>query len=138
MAEKPMLTDYVSLIITLFELFKQHRSEQFGSKRGRPFTYTEEMFIIFFMLMQFRRIHAHKAKWRWLTKHPEMLEMLGWSQVPHRTTIARRYKALYEVVQEFILFIAQYAPELSEQFEPSASGRGQEPLQSAGSRLASI
>ena len=74
MAEKPVLADYVRLIITLFELFKQHRSEQFGSKRGRPFTYTEEMFIIFFMLMQFRRIHAHKAKWRWLTRHPEMLD----------------------------------------------------------------
>ena len=116
MAEKPNLTDYVSLIITLFELFKQHRDEHCTPKQGRPFTYTEEMFIIFFMLMQFRRIHTHKAKWRWLNKHPEMLEMLGWNEVPHRTTIARRYKTLYEVVQEFILFVGQYAPELDEQF----------------------
>ena len=115
MAEMPVLADYVSLIITLFELFKQYRNEHASPKRGRPFTYAEEMFIIFFLLMQFRRIHAHKAKWRWLLKHPEMLEMLSWKQVPHRTTIARRYKTLYEVVQEFILFIAQYAPELSEQ-----------------------
>ena len=115
MAEKPNLTDYVSLIITLFELFKQHRNERTGPKQGCPFTYTEEMFIVFFLLMQFRRIHANKAKWRWLTKHPEMLEMLGWSQAPHRTTIARRYKALYEVVQEFILFIGQYTSELSEE-----------------------
>lgn len=115
MAEMPILTDYVNLIITLFELFKQYRNEHAGPKRGRPFTYTEEMFLLFFMLMQFRRIHANKAKWRWLTKHPEMLEMLGWSQAPHRTTIARRYKALYEVMQEFILFIGKYAPELSEQ-----------------------
>lgn len=114
MAETPMLADYVSLIITLFELFKQYRNEHSGPKRGRPFTYAEEMFIVFFMLMQFRRIHAHKAKWRWLTKHPEMLEVLSWEQVPDRTTIARRYKTLHEVVQEFILFIAQYAPDLSE------------------------
>jgi len=61
MANVPILIDYVSLIITLFELFKQYRSEQ-GAKQGRPFTYTEEMFIIFFMLMQFRQIYAFKAQ----------------------------------------------------------------------------
>jgi hypothetical protein len=106
MAEVPSLTDYVSLIITLFALFKQYRREQ-GAKPGRPFTYTEEMFIIFFMLMQFRPIYAFKAQWRWLTKHSEILEMLGWAKVPHRTTISRRYKTLYDVVQEFVLFIGQ-------------------------------
>jgi hypothetical protein len=66
--------------------------------------------------MQFRQIYAFKAQWRWLTKHPEMLELLGWAKPPHRTTISRRYKGLYEVVQEFILFIGEYAPELGEQF----------------------
>jgi hypothetical protein len=116
MAEMPILADYVSLIVTLFDLFKQYRREQQGSKLGRPFTYTEETFIIFFMLMQFRQIHAFKAQWRWLNKHPEMLEVLSWTTVPTRTTISRRYKALYEVVQEFVLFIGQYAPELDEQF----------------------
>ncbi|RMF65996.1 MAG: hypothetical protein D6740_13525 [Alphaproteobacteria bacterium] len=115
MAKVPSLTDYVSLIITLFELFKQNRSEH-EAKLGCPFTYTEEMFIIFFMLMQFRQIHTFKAQWRWLTKHPDILEMLGWTTVPHRTTISRRYKALYDVVQEFVLFIGQYAPDLDEQF----------------------
>lgn len=119
MTEIPVLTDYVSLIITLFTLFKQYRNEQQGPKRGCPFTYAEEMFIIFFILMQFRQIHAFKAQWRWLTKHPEMLEMLGWTTVPHRTTISRRYKYLYEVVQEFVLFIGEYAPELDEQFSQS-------------------
>jgi len=116
MAEAPVLTDYVNLIITLFELFKQYRHEQEDKKLGRPFTYGEEMFIIFFMLMQFRQIHAFKAKRRWLQKHPEMLEMFGWTKVPHRTTISRRYKGLYEVVQEFVLFIGEYAPEVDEQF----------------------
>lgn len=116
MADVPILTDYVSLIITLFDRFKQYRSEPQGSKRGRPFTYTEEGFIIFFMLMQFRQIYAFKAQWRWLKKHPDALEMLSWTTVPDRTTISRRYKALYEVVQDFVLFIGQYAPELDEQF----------------------
>ena len=116
MADTPALTDYVNLIITLFELFKQYRSDQQGPKPGRPFTFSEEMFIIFFMIMQFRHIYAFKAQWRWLNKHPEMLEILGWAKAPHRTTISRRYKALYEVVQEFILFIGEYVPELDEQF----------------------
>lgn len=116
MAQMPTLTDYVNLIITLFGLFKQYRSEQASKKQGRPFTYTEETFIIFFMLMQFRRVHANKAKWRWLNKHPEIVDLLGWSKIPHRTTIGRRYKALYGVLQELILFIGLYAPELSEQF----------------------
>lgn len=118
MAEAPSLTDYVSLIISLFELFKQYRREQ-EAKPGRPFTYAEEMFIIFFLLMQFRQIHTFKAQWRWLTKHPDILELLGWTSVPHRTTMSRRDKALYEVVQEFVLFIGQYAPELDEQFSQS-------------------
>lgn len=116
MAELPTLTDYVNLIITLFILFKQYGSEHPSVKQGRPFTYAEETFMIFFMFMQFRQIHASKAKWRWLNKHPEMLELLGWARVPHRTTIARRYKTLYEAVQEFVLFIGTYAPELSERF----------------------
>jgi len=116
MAEAPSLTDYVHLIITLFDLFKQYRLERHGAKLGRPFTYREEAFIIFFMLMQFRQIHAFKAQWRWLKKHPETLEMLDWATVPNRTTISRRYKALYDTVQAFILFIGQYAPELDAQF----------------------
>jgi len=116
MADTPVLTDYVSLIITLFDQFKQYRSEQSSVKYGRPFTYSEVMFIILFMIMQFRQIYAFKAQWRWLNKHPEMLELLDWAKTPHRTTISRRYKALYEVVQEFILFIGEYAPELDEQF----------------------
>lgn len=116
MADLPILTDYVQLIITLFGLFKQYRCERDGAKAGRPFTYAEEMFIVFFLLMQFRQIHAFKAQRRWLDRHPEMVALLGWASVPHRTTIVRRYKALYEVVQEFVLFIGQYAPELDEQF----------------------
>jgi hypothetical protein len=116
MADAPSLTDYVSLIINLFELFKQYRREQAEAKLGRPFTYTEEAFILFFMVMQYRQIHAFKAQRRWLEKHPEMLEMLGWAVAPDRTTISRRYKALYEVVQEVVLFVGQYASEFDAAF----------------------
>lgn len=116
MAGAPTLTDYVSLIIALFERFKQARGKGAGVKLGRPFTYAQEAFIIFFLLMQYRQIHTFKAQRRWLEKHPAMLEMFGWTTTPARTTISRRYKALYTVLQEFILFIGQDASPLGEQF----------------------
>jgi hypothetical protein len=36
--------------------------------------------------------------------------------VPHRKTIATRYKNVYATLQQFIIFIAQYAPQLEEAF----------------------
>lgn len=112
----PTLTDYVNLIIQLFRQFEQYRQAKGESKHGAPFTYAEEMFIIFFLLMQFRSIHHFKAQHRWLTRHPEILELLGWAKVPHRTTISRRYKDLYETLQEFVQFISDYAVDLDECF----------------------
>ena len=116
MALKPKLTDYVSLIMQLFERFMQHRISKQGVNPSKPFTYSTDTFIIFFMLMQFRGIYAFKTQRRWLTHHPEVLAMLGWQHPPHRTTIARRYKALYEVIEAFVLFIGQYAADLSVHF----------------------
>ena len=116
MALEPKLTDYVSIIMQLFEQFMQHRIDKQGVTPAKSLTYSTCSFIIFFMLMQFRGIYGFKTQWRWLINHPEVLPMLGWQQPPHRTTIARRYKALYEVIETFVLFIGQYAADLSEQF----------------------
>ena len=80
MVNTPTLTDYVHLIIALFGQFKQHRNQEQGSEPGRPSTFSEEMFIIFFIVMQFRHIYKFKAQWCWLTKYPEMLRMLGGDQ----------------------------------------------------------
>lgn len=116
MVQRPILADYVTLIMQLFERFMQHRIDKQGVPSARPLTYSTSSFIIFFMLMQFRGIYGFKTQWRWLINHSEVLTMLGWQQPPHRTTIARRYKALYEDIEAFVLFIGQYAAELSEQF----------------------
>ena len=78
MALKPKLTDYVSVIMQLFERFMQHPIDKPGVKQTKSLTYSTHSFIIFFMLMQFRSIYAFKAQRRWLTHHPEMLQMLGW------------------------------------------------------------
>ena len=94
MVQRPMLTDYVAVIMQLFEQFMQHRIEKQGVTQTKPLTYSTPSFIIFFMLMQFRGIYAFKTQWRWLINHPEVLPMLGWQQPPHRTTIARRYSII--------------------------------------------
>lgn len=114
--ELPTLTDYVKTLGILFEQFEQHRAQTQGPKRGRPFTYSEKMFIVFFMLMQFRRIYQFKTQWRWLKAHPEILSLLGWQRVPHRKTISTRYKQLYDTLQQFMKFLVPVAGELDEAF----------------------
>jgi hypothetical protein len=114
--ENPTLTDYVHIIFTLFEQFEQQRAQKQGPKLGCPYTYPEKAFIVFFVIMQYRRIYQFKTQRRWLAAHPEMLTLLGWDTVPHRKTISTRYKALYGTIQQFVLFIAQEARPLDESF----------------------
>ena len=71
------------------------------------------------MLMQYRCIYVFMSQWRWLHKHPEVVEMLGWEQIPHCTTIGRRYKRLYELLQRFVLYIGQNRSGLAEQLDQS-------------------
>ena len=82
MALEPKLTDYVSVIMQLFEQFMQHRIDKQGVTSAKSLTYSTCSFIIFFMLMQFRGIYGFKTQWRWLINHPEVLPMLGWQQPP--------------------------------------------------------
>jgi len=113
----PSMTHYVETICTLFDQFEQKRLKETGPKRGHPYDFKERKFIVFFMIMQFRRIYQFKTQWRWLKSHPEMLPLLEWERVPHRKTISTRYKQLYDTIRHFILFIGQYAPELDEVFD---------------------
>src|SRR5262245_3437615 len=99
---KPTLADYVQIICTLFDQFEQHRRSQQGAKLGKPYSYSEKLMIVFFVVMQFRRIFKFKAQRRWLGEHPELREALGFSSLPDRTTLSRRYKRLYESLQPFI------------------------------------
>jgi hypothetical protein len=66
--------------------------------------------------MQQRRIFRFKAQRRWLQRHREMLKVFGLDTVPHRTTLSRRYKTLYAVLQDFIAFLGHYAEDLDLRF----------------------
>lgn len=111
--EEPTFTDYVTLIFNLFDRFVQ-ANPMWDSQR---FTYTQRAMIVFFMLMQQRQINAFKAQRRWLVAHPSERCQLGWETVPDRTTLSRRYKALYPLLQAFVLFVGQAVETLDERFE---------------------
>lgn len=110
----PTFADYVDLLFTLFERFwQQHESRP---HRGHPVVYTHKALIVFFLLMHQRRIFRFKAQRRWLQQHPAPLALLRLATVPARTTLSRRYKALYEVLQDFIALLGTYAEDLDPRF----------------------
>jgi hypothetical protein len=51
------------------------------------------------------------------TQHPEVVIWLGFETVPVRTTLSRRYKTLYPVLQAFIAYLGQWAETLSTEFD---------------------
>jgi hypothetical protein len=93
--------DYVEAYFTLYKRFEQEQKSQ-GSHRGHPFDYATQSLILFFTIMMVRRINAFKAQWRWLKQHPEEARKLGMEEIPVRTTLSRRFKALYPTLQAFI------------------------------------
>ncbi len=100
---KPTFTDYVNIFNNLLDNFMRHHLD-FAKKEIR-YIYKHRVLILFFILMQFRRITQFKAQRRWLEEHPSERELLGFEQIPHRTTLSRRYKWAYPLICEFVAFI---------------------------------
>ena len=112
--DQPTLTDYAHLIITLFDKFVQ--TNPVVLKYQNLCTYKYREMILFFMIMQFRRIHQFKTQHDWLVAHPEMQELLGFETVPHRTTISRQFKKLGDIVGDFVAFVGGQVADLDEAF----------------------
>jgi Transposase DDE domain len=110
----PTFANYVNLLWTLFDRFVQSQSAR--AQRGHPFVYQHQRLLVFFTLMHFRQIFHFKTQHRWLTQHLAYRQVLGLTTVPHRTTLSRRYKALYPILQDFVAFLAQYAEDLDPAF----------------------
>ena len=110
----PTFADYVDLLFNLFERFWQHHAAR--PYQGHFFVYEQKALIVFFVVMQQRRTFRFKAQRRWLLHHPEMRKVFGLDDVPARTTLSRRYKALYESLQDFIAFLGHYAEDLDPRF----------------------
>ena len=71
---------------------------------------------MFFTMMLIKRITEFKAQHRWLSNHLAEAWRLGFETIPHRTTLSRRFKKLYETIQEFTIFIGWWAEMLSPVF----------------------
>lgn len=113
--QAPSQADYVMVYFTLFERFQQ---EQVKSVHyGHPFDYETKILIVFFTIMMVRRITGFKTQHRWLKNHPETAAQLSFSQIPHRTTLSRRFKSLYSTLQDFIAFLGVWASALSPEFD---------------------
>jgi len=111
---KPTFTDYVAILRQLFGQYQQ--AEPAPKRRGPRYTYGQLSLILFFTVMLLRRIFAFKAQRRWLQAHPEAWEVFGFKRVPARTTLSRRYKQLYDLVQGFVASVGQWAEDLDEAF----------------------
>lgn len=110
---EPTFNDYVTLIYNRFEAFVQSSEEV--KKVGHPYVYQEQAMIVFFMWMQFKKVYQFKTQWSWLKQHPDALLVMNWDNVPHRTTLSRRYKSLYAVIQDLIAFLGQDSEALGEE-----------------------
>jgi len=113
--QAPSQADYVMAYFTLFDRFKQEQGNPVHY--GHPFDYEDKVLIVFFTIMIVRRITAFKTQHRWLENHPEEAVQFGFEQVPHRTTLCRRFKSLYSTVQAFIAFLGDWASTLSSEFD---------------------
>ncbi len=107
--DKPTLVDYARLMSTLFTEFRQTGAVEL--KHQNLHTYENRALLLFFMLMQFRRITGFKTQQRWLERHSEMVQFLGLESSPSRWTLSRRYKQLAGVVTAFT------APALKQLFQ---------------------
>ena len=112
--DQPTLTDYAHLMITLFDKFVQ--TNPVVLKYQNLCTYKYREMILFFMMMQFRRIHQFKSQRDWLIAHPETQQLLGFETVPHRTTISRQFKKLGDIVSDFVAFVGDEVADLDEAF----------------------
>lgn len=139
--EKPTFADYVTLIFNLFDRFLQARGPELDCFSER-YDYEHKTLIVFFLMMQFRRIFQFKTQRRWLNNHPVERQQLGFKLVPHRTTLSRRYKALYPLLQAFTAYVGQYAVELDERlnsqdlFEDKSLFKASGPVWHQADRLA--
>jgi len=113
--QAPTRADYVRVYFTLFAYFQQEREQIVHY--GHPFEYADQVLIVFFTMMSIRRITAFKAQHRWLMSHLHIAISLGFEQIPVRTTLSRRYKMLYPILQAFIAFVGRWAETLHPRFD---------------------
>lgn len=110
----PTFDDYTNTISTLFDQFQQTQPVELANQNLK--TFCDRSLLLFFMLMQFRRIVGFKTQHAWLTVSPDRYQQFGWSKAPDRTTLSRRYKEMSRLLAHFVAFVGQAATDLDASF----------------------
>jgi len=111
----PCKDDYITFLLNRIDEFQASITQ--NKQPGHPFIYENRYMICFFAFMTLKRCFAFKAMNRWLKRNSDEALKLGFSVIPSRSTLSRRFKALYEVIKQFVAFIGQWASPLGEEFQ---------------------
>jgi hypothetical protein len=114
----PNKDDYITFLFNLIDKFQESQTQT--KQPGHPFDYDTRSLICFFAIMILKRCFAFKAMNRWLKLNTNEAQKLGFSDIPSRWTLSRRFKALYEVIKQFVAFTGQWASPLGEEFQTEA------------------
>ena len=72
-------------------------------RRGRPCIYSVKNIAVFFHAMILKKITCFKTMHNFLINNPSLVSAFGFRErIPDRTTLARRFKALYDFVKKQI------------------------------------
>jgi hypothetical protein len=102
----PTREDYIHVLHHLIREFEKQQPTT--PRRGRRLSYSQFLLLRFFLLMHFKQIVSFKAQQRWLLRQPAQAQALGFSRVPHRTTLMRRYRQLHQWLTPLLNFVAQW------------------------------
>lgn len=113
----PAKEDYISIlhhIVRSIEREYQRDDSQWG-QRGRRLSYSQRLRLGFFVLMHLRGICAFKTQRRGLEQHPAESQLLGFcgQQLPHRSTLSRRFRALAPALEHLVMQMGQWGRDLS-------------------------
>ena len=111
----PCKDDYITFLFNRIDEF--HHDQPKTKQPGHPPDYEDRSLICFFTIMILKRCFAFKAMNRWLKLNPAEAQKLGFSSIPSRWTLSRRFKALYETVKQLVAFMGQWASPLGEEFQ---------------------
>ena len=67
-----------------------------------PYCYSEKSMVKLFLYGLVKGIRSFKSLRRHLCECPEVLKLVGLSTTPHRTTLSRRFKTLYEALSNLL------------------------------------
>ncbi len=115
----PARDDYIQFLFQLLDEFDNAQADS-PKTPGRPQVHTNRTLIVFFSLMIIKGCTAFKAMSRWLHHHQKEVNSFAFESIPHRSTLSRRFKSLYEVIQQFVAFVGQWSAPLGDCFQSEA------------------